>query len=98
MCLTFQLFRFVLTINVDRELQQCLWLLPGVFVLRLGSHTGIVTIIVVNHEFMKCNIVRCAIALLERVEAKAENSHQAIHKRFWRELVVDGTILENFRI
>ena len=66
--------------------------------LRLGSHTGVVTVIVVNHELMKGNIVRCAIALLERVETKAKNSQQAIHKRLWRELVVGSTVLKDFGV
>ena len=90
MRLTIQALQLVLTINVDRELQQRLWRLPSVLVLRLGSHTRVVTIIIIDHELMQGNIVRCAIALLERVETQTENRQQAIHKRDRRELVLGG--------
>ena len=98
MCLELQALRLVLTINVDRKLQQRLWRLPGVFVLRLGSHTRVVTIVIVDHELMQGDIVRRTIAFFERVEAKTENCEQAIHKRDRRELVLGSAVLQYFRV
>ena len=96
MRITIEALRLVFTINVDRELQQSLWRLASVLVLRLGSHTRVVTIIIIGHELMQGNIVRCAIALLERVETQTENLQQAIHKRDRRGLVLGGAVLQYF--
>ena len=88
----------MLTINVDCELQQRLWRLSRILVLWLGSYTRIVTRIAIDHKLMQGDIVRCAIALLERVEAQSENRQQAIHKRDRRELVLGGAVLRYFRV
>ena len=98
MCLEFQALRLVLAIDVDRKLQQRLWGLPGAFVLRLGSHTGVVTIVTIDHELMQGDIVRRTIAFFERIEAKTENCQQTIHKRDRRELVLGGAVLQYFRV
>ena len=69
MCLEIQAFRLVLTVDDDCKLQQRLWGLPGVFVLRLRGHTRVVTIVIVDREIMKGDIVRRTIAFFQRIEA-----------------------------
>ena len=71
--LAIQALRLMLTVDIDRKLQQRLRGLPSVLVLWLRCNSRVVTGVVVDHEVVPRNIVRRTVALLKRVEAQAEN-------------------------
>ena len=60
--------RLAKAVNADYKLQKSLWRLPCFHVLRLCRHTGVVAVVVVDHELVEGDVISRAVAFFKSAE------------------------------